>query len=71
MANARSGHIIGITSIRGLPHCGRESILGYSAAKAAVISMIGVLAKELAPNVQVNGVAPGLGNVVLSRRCFG
>lgn len=53
------GHVVGVTSIRGLPHCGRPPILGYSAAKAAMVSMVGTLAKELAPAVLVNGVAPG------------
>lgn len=55
-----SGKIINTTSIRGLEHAGRTGVIAYSAAKAAVINFTKTLAKELAPTVAVNAVAPGL-----------
>lgn len=59
MKKRDTGKIIMTTSIRGLPHTGREGIMAYSAAKAAVISFTKTLAKELAPHITVNAVAPG------------
>ena len=59
MLEAKSGKIINISSVRGLEHCGREPIMDYSAAKAAVISFTMTLAKQLAPHVTVNAVGPG------------
>jgi 3-oxoacyl-[acyl-carrier protein] reductase len=54
-----SGKILNTASIRGLEHTGRQGIMAYSAAKAALINFTKTLAKELAPNIQVNAVAPG------------
>lgn len=54
-----SGKILNTASIRGLPFGGRQGIVAYSAAKAAVINFTKTLAKELAPNINVNAVAPG------------
>ena len=59
MLEAKAGKIINITSVRGLEHCGREPIMDYSAAKAALISFTLTLAKQLAPHVNVNAVGPG------------
>ncbi|TMH98179.1 MAG: 3-oxoacyl-ACP reductase FabG [Betaproteobacteria bacterium] len=59
MLAAKSGKIVNITSVRGLEHCGREPIMDYSAAKAALISFTMTLAKQLAPHVNVNAVGPG------------
>ena len=59
MLEQESGKIINISSIRGIDHCGREGIMDYSASKAAVISLTKTMAKELAPHVNVNTVAPG------------
>lgn len=59
MLNQKSGKIINISSIRGIDHCGREGVMDYSASKAAVISLTKTLAKELAPHINVNTVAPG------------
>ena len=59
MLDAKSGRIVNITSVRGLEHCGREPIMDYSAAKAALISFTMTLAKQLAPHVNVNAVGPG------------
>ena len=59
MLEQKSGKIINISSIRGIDHCGREGIMDYSASKAAVISLTKTMAKELAPHINVNTVAPG------------
>ena len=59
MLAQKSGKIINISSIRGIDHCGREGVMDYSASKAAVINLTRTMAKELAPHVNVNTVAPG------------
>ncbi len=38
----------------------RKDFLGYSMSKAALVEMVRTLARELAPAVRVNGVAPGV-----------
>jgi 3-oxoacyl-[acyl-carrier protein] reductase len=53
------GKILNTTSVRGIAHTGREGIMAYSAAKAALINFTKTLAKELAPEIAVNAVAPG------------
>ncbi|NEO60128.1 MAG: SDR family oxidoreductase, partial [Moorea sp. SIO4G2] len=57
----RQGHgkILNTTSVRGLTYGGREGIMAYSAAKAALINFTKTLAKELAPMININAVAPG------------
>lgn len=59
MLARKSGKIINISSIRGIDHCGREGIMDYSSSKAAVINLTKTMAKELAPYINVNTVAPG------------
>ena len=59
MLAAKRGTIINISSVRALEHCGREPIMDYSAAKAAMTSFTMTLAKQLAPHVTVNAVGPG------------
>jgi 3-oxoacyl-[acyl-carrier protein] reductase len=59
MLAAKGGSIINIASVRGLEHCGREPIMDYSAAKAAMISFTMTLAKQLAPHIRVNAIGPG------------
>lgn len=54
---ARSGRIINIASDLGL--LGRENMLAYTASKGAIIAMTRTLARELAPHILVNAVAPG------------
>jgi 3-oxoacyl-[acyl-carrier protein] reductase len=59
MRKAGSGKIVNVTSVRGVDHCGRAPVLDYSAAKAGLVNMTKTLAKELAPIINVNAVAPG------------
>jgi 3-oxoacyl-[acyl-carrier protein] reductase len=53
------GSIVNISSVRGLFDTGREGVMAYSAAKAALNSFTKTLAKALAPNVTVNAILPG------------
>jgi len=53
------GSIVNVSSVRGLFDSGREGVMAYSAAKAALNSFTKTLAKALAPNVTVNAVLPG------------
>lgn len=59
MRASGSGRIVNVGSVRGVEHCGREGVMDYSAAKAAVVSLTKTLAKELAPAINVNVVSPG------------
>lgn len=38
----------------------RKDMLAYSMSKAAIVEMVRTMARELAPKVRVNGVAPGV-----------
>ncbi len=52
------GWIVNTGSVRGLDYAGRS--INYSASKAAVHSLTKTLALELAPNIFVNAVLPGI-----------
>lgn len=54
----RGGSIVNIASVGGM--ITEHGIGYYNATKAAVIHLTRQFAMELAPNVRVNGVAPGL-----------
>jgi 3-oxoacyl-[acyl-carrier protein] reductase len=54
----RKGCIINITSVGGLT--GMGSSIAYAASKAAAISVNKSLARVMAPDVRVNGIAPGI-----------
>ena len=62
-----SGKILNTASVRGLYHCGRKGNLVYTVSKSAVISFTTTLAKELAPVINVNAVAPGPSNTRISK----
>jgi len=51
------GKILNTSSIRGAEHGGRSVV--YAASKAGINSFSKTLAKMVAPNIQVNAVAPG------------
>ena len=58
------GKVINIASIKGLySSVGR---VAYASSKAAVINLTTGLAKELAPKVLVNAVAPGFTNTEMT-----
>ncbi len=59
---ASEGCIVNIASVAGMT--GMGSSIAYAASKAAAISVTKSLARVLAPEVRVNGIAPG---VVLTR----
>ena len=59
-----TGKIINIASIKGLyASVGR---VAYASSKAAVINLTTGLAKELAPGILVNAVAPGFTNTEMT-----
>jgi 3-oxoacyl-[acyl-carrier protein] reductase len=55
----KSGKIINISSVHGKLGHGRPSAAAYSALKAAFDNYTENLAKELAPEITVNSIAPG------------
>jgi NAD(P)-dependent dehydrogenase (short-subunit alcohol dehydrogenase family) len=59
------GSVINITSIGGLSV--ETSIGNYNVSKAALIHQTKTLAKELAPGVRVNSIAPGLVKTDMAR----
>ena len=60
MKKAKKGRIVNIASIRG--HQVTSSSPAYSAAKGAVVNLTSSLAKQVAPEIAVNGVSPGFIN---------
>jgi 3-oxoacyl-[acyl-carrier protein] reductase len=59
MLAKKDGVILNTSSIRALDYGGSPRTIAYSAAKAAVDSLTKTLAKQLAPHIRVNAVAPG------------
>lgn len=57
MESKKAGKIINVSSICALTGC--TTVIPYSSARAAVISLTQSLAKILAPHIQVNSIAPG------------
>jgi len=62
---AHGGSVINISSIGGLSI--ETSIGNYNVTKAALIHQTRILAKELAPAVRVNSIAPGLVKTDMAR----
>jgi 3-oxoacyl-[acyl-carrier protein] reductase len=59
MLKAKTGRIVNVSSIRGIENMASSRITAYSASKAAVNNLTSALAKEFAPYIAVNAVAPG------------
>lgn len=57
LQKSRNGRIINLTSTVGISAA--APVIAYGAAKAGVISLTNAFAKELAPNITVNAIAPG------------
>lgn len=57
MKSAKAGRIILVSS--ELAYLGRADFSAYCASKAGVVGLTRALARELAPAIQVNSVAPG------------
>lgn len=63
MINQGRGVIINIASDLGL--LGRENFAAYCAAKAGVIGLTKAMAREFAPAIRVNAIAPGPVNTTM------
>lgn len=57
MLPRKRGAIVNVSSMRGVE--GGSNSCHYAAAKAGVIALTKTLARELAPHIRVNAVAPG------------
>jgi 3-oxoacyl-[acyl-carrier protein] reductase len=67
MLETKSGRIVNVSSIRGMENMASSRITAYSAAKAAVNNLTSALAKEFAPHIAVNAVAPGFTKTQMSK----
>lgn len=59
MTKRGNGRIVTVSSIRGRDNLAHAEVTAYSAAKAALENVTATFAKQLAPAVTVNAVAPG------------
>jgi NAD(P)-dependent dehydrogenase (short-subunit alcohol dehydrogenase family) len=66
MINQESGKIIFTISMAG--KCGSPLYAHYNSSKAALLAYMQALAMELAPNITVNGVCPGLVKTSMQER---
>lgn len=57
MLEKKYGKIVNVSSIKGLPHASGRS--AFAASKAALITLTASMAKEFAPHILINCVAPG------------
>ena len=68
MQKNKYGRVVNIASIRAYENTsGRPA---YSASKAAIVNLTAVLAKEFAPQIAVNAVAPGYTDTPLAKKTW-
>ncbi len=68
MLERKSGKIVHISSIKGFPHtAGRAA---FAASKAAILTLTASMAKEFAPHILVNCVAPGFTETETTKRAW-
>ncbi|HEV7424437.1 MAG TPA: SDR family oxidoreductase [Candidatus Paceibacterota bacterium] len=65
MQKQKHGRIVNVASIRGFGNTSGRPV--YSASKAAVINLTATLAKDFAPDILVNAVAPGFVQTEMSK----
>lgn len=65
MLKAGKGNIINISSVRGFDTTSGRA--AYSTSKAAIKNLTATMAKELAPTIRVNAVAPGFTETDMSK----
>ena len=66
MLERKSGKIVHLASIKGLPHtAGRAA---FASSKAALMTLTASMAKEFAPHILVNCVAPGFTETETTKR---
>lgn len=65
MQKNKYGRIVNISSIRGYPVTSGNP--AYSASKAAIVNITATLAKQFAPTIAINAVAPGFTNTPMSK----
>lgn len=65
MQKNKYGRIVNIASIRGYPVTSGNP--AYSASKGAIITITSALAKQFAPEIAINAVAPGFTNTSMSQ----
>ncbi|MDD3029055.1 MAG: SDR family NAD(P)-dependent oxidoreductase [Alphaproteobacteria bacterium] len=67
LGQEHGGRIVTISSLRGLSPTSAPRGVAYSISKAAIVNLTEALAKEFAPKVAVNAVAPGFIETDMSR----
>lgn len=65
MQKNKYGRIVNIASIRGFTGTAGSSV--YSASKAAIVNITATMAKQFAPDIAINAVAPGFTNTPMSK----
>ena len=65
MQKNKYGRIVNIASIRGFNGTAGSTV--YSASKAAIVNITATMAKQFAPDIAVNAIAPGFTNTPMSK----
>ena len=65
MQKNRSGKIINLASVKGYPSSSGRA--AYASSKAAIITLTASMAKEFAPHILINAVAPGFTDTEMTK----